>query len=134
VAQARAIVGDPRNDENVIVSQLQGLFLRFPQFVANQLPNSSSLDVQREVRSTTSGWCSTISCPRLLRTKCSTKCCRIALSPYLRGLLEALARPTIPIASGTGRRLLLDLEQHAGTLIDRALAEPEVAREATAAC
>src|SRR5258708_36291597 len=27
--QRRAIIGDPRNDENVIVSQLQGLFLRF---------------------------------------------------------------------------------------------------------
>ena len=26
---ARAIIGDPRNDENVLVSQLQGLFLRF---------------------------------------------------------------------------------------------------------
>jgi Animal haem peroxidase len=26
---ARALIGDPRNDENVIVSQLQGLFLRF---------------------------------------------------------------------------------------------------------
>src|ERR1700682_2740438 len=25
----RAIIGDPRNDENVIVSQLQGMFLRF---------------------------------------------------------------------------------------------------------
>src|SRR6266699_3732551 len=26
---ARAIIGDPRNDENVIISQLQGLFFRF---------------------------------------------------------------------------------------------------------
>src|SRR6202171_5844478 len=28
-AVRRALIGDPRNDENVIVSQLQGLFLRF---------------------------------------------------------------------------------------------------------
>jgi hypothetical protein len=28
-SQRRALIGDPRNDENVIVSQLQGLFLRF---------------------------------------------------------------------------------------------------------
>jgi hypothetical protein len=28
-APARALIGDPRNDENVIVSQLHGLFLRF---------------------------------------------------------------------------------------------------------
>src|SRR6266516_1390625 len=33
---ARALIGDPRNDENVIVSQLQGLFLRFHnRFVAD---------------------------------------------------------------------------------------------------
>src|SRR5580704_13417701 len=28
-SQGRALIGDPRNDENSIVSQLQGLFLRF---------------------------------------------------------------------------------------------------------
>src|SRR5206468_397400 len=49
-AQARAIIGDPRNDENIIVSQLQGLVLRFHNFVAAQMPNASFADVQREVR------------------------------------------------------------------------------------
>jgi Animal haem peroxidase len=47
----RAIIGDPRNDENVVVSQLQGLWLRFHNFAAGQLPNNWSLEaVQREVR------------------------------------------------------------------------------------
>lgn len=32
----RAIIGDPRNDENVIVSQLQGLFLRFHNRMADK--------------------------------------------------------------------------------------------------
>ncbi|GAB3858111.1 heme peroxidase family protein [Hymenobacter terrigena] len=34
----RAIIGDPRNDENVIVSQLQAAFLRFHNFMADNLP------------------------------------------------------------------------------------------------
>ena len=33
----RAIIGDPRNDENVIISQLHGLFLRFHNRVADVL-------------------------------------------------------------------------------------------------
>src|SRR6266436_2330016 len=33
--QARAIIGDPRNDENIIVSQLQGLMLRLHNKLAN---------------------------------------------------------------------------------------------------
>jgi Animal haem peroxidase len=37
VAQGRALIGDPRNDENVIVSQLQLLFLRFHNKVVEQL-------------------------------------------------------------------------------------------------
>jgi hypothetical protein len=52
----RAIIGDPRNDENVIVSQLQGLFHRFHNRIA-QLHDGSggkerwSFDrIQREVR------------------------------------------------------------------------------------
>src|SRR5262249_29573125 len=49
-SQARAIIGDPRNDENVIVSQLQGLFLRFHNYVARQMRNCTFEDVQREVR------------------------------------------------------------------------------------
>ena len=47
---ARAIIGDPRNDENVIVSQFQGLFLRFHNKVAADNPGMSFTDVQQEVR------------------------------------------------------------------------------------
>ena len=46
----RAIIGDPRNDENVIVSQLQGLWHRLHNFVATQNPSWSFTMVQKEVR------------------------------------------------------------------------------------
>ncbi len=46
----RAIIGDPRNDENVIVSQLQGLFLRFHNKVAADHKDWSFPKIQREVR------------------------------------------------------------------------------------
>ncbi len=46
---ARAIIGDPRNDENVIVSQMHGLFLRFHNHVAKVLGGDFE-SVQREVR------------------------------------------------------------------------------------
>jgi hypothetical protein len=46
----RAIIGDPRNDENIIVSQLQGLFHRFHNGVAKANPELGFQDVQREVR------------------------------------------------------------------------------------
>jgi hypothetical protein len=46
----RAIIGDPRNDENVIVSQLQGLFHRFHNKLAANSPNASFAEIQREVR------------------------------------------------------------------------------------
>ncbi len=50
----RALIGDKRNDENVIVSQLHGVFLRFHNFVADQLikksPSTSFEDIQRLVR------------------------------------------------------------------------------------
>jgi hypothetical protein len=46
----RAIIGDPRNDENVIVSQLQGLFHRFHNKVAGAHPDWPFPVVQREVR------------------------------------------------------------------------------------
>ena len=50
----RAIIGDPRNDENVIVSQLQGLFLRLHNRLADAHaagPDAWSFErVQREVR------------------------------------------------------------------------------------
>jgi len=53
-AQARAIIGDPRNDENVIVSQLQGLVLRFHNNLSAKRA-AAGLDasfeaVQQEVR------------------------------------------------------------------------------------
>jgi hypothetical protein len=50
----RALIGDKRNDENVIVSQLQGVFLRFHNFVADELLKDSAdtpfADIQRVVR------------------------------------------------------------------------------------
>ncbi|HEX8719205.1 MAG TPA: heme peroxidase family protein [Pyrinomonadaceae bacterium] len=60
--RARALIGDPRNDENVIVSQLQATFLRFHNRVAQVLPTLAGKQslasdpaellraVQREVR------------------------------------------------------------------------------------
>jgi hypothetical protein len=47
---ARALIGDPRNDENVIVSQLQGIMLRFHNRMVDQNPGMSLADVQRLVR------------------------------------------------------------------------------------
>jgi Animal haem peroxidase len=47
---ARALVGDPRNDENVIVSQLQASFLRFHNRVADLMEDASFADIQRAVR------------------------------------------------------------------------------------
>ncbi|HVT40537.1 MAG TPA: heme peroxidase family protein [Gemmatimonadaceae bacterium] len=50
----RALIGDPRNDENVIVSQLQGIFLRFHNRMADKMLAARSdtqfSDVQQEVR------------------------------------------------------------------------------------
>src|SRR4051812_29718011 len=47
----RALIGDPRNDENAIVSQLQGLFLRFHNRKLQDNPGISSFEtVQRLVR------------------------------------------------------------------------------------
>ena len=46
----RAIIGDPRNDENVIVSQLQGLFLRLHNKLADANPTWAFDRLQREVR------------------------------------------------------------------------------------
>jgi hypothetical protein len=56
--EGRAIIGDPRNDENVIVSQLQLLFLRFHNKVVDRLEQDGSsgkgeilfLEAQRLVR------------------------------------------------------------------------------------
>jgi hypothetical protein len=46
----RALIGDPRNDENTIVSQLQGLFLRFHNRMIEEHPKFSFEEVQRLVR------------------------------------------------------------------------------------
>jgi Animal haem peroxidase len=46
----RALIGDPRNDENSIVSQLHGLFLRFHNRTLASNPALSFADVQQLVR------------------------------------------------------------------------------------
>ena len=46
----RAIIGDPRNDENVIISQLQGVFHRFHNKLAADHGDWDFTRVQREVR------------------------------------------------------------------------------------
>ncbi len=46
----RAIIGDPRNDENVIVSQLQAIFLRFHNRMADEFPTADFESIQRLVR------------------------------------------------------------------------------------
>ena len=47
---ARALIGDPRNDENTIISQLQGLFLRFHNRTLADNPGMAFPDVQKLVR------------------------------------------------------------------------------------
>lgn len=47
---ARALIGDPRNDENSIVSQLQGLFHRFHNRTVDDNPGLSFEEVQKLVR------------------------------------------------------------------------------------
>ena len=49
-AQERALIGDPRNDENVIVSQWQGLWHRFHNKIALDNPTWPFPRVQQEVR------------------------------------------------------------------------------------
>jgi hypothetical protein len=46
----RALIGDPRNDENAIVSQLQGLLLRFHNRFRTENSGLSFSEVQQEVR------------------------------------------------------------------------------------
>lgn len=46
----RALIGDPRNDENAIVSQLQGLFLRFHNRTVNDNPALAFAEIQKRVR------------------------------------------------------------------------------------
>jgi hypothetical protein len=47
---ARAVIGDPRNDENVIVSQLQASMLRFHNRMVTVLGSKDFEEVQRMVR------------------------------------------------------------------------------------
>jgi hypothetical protein len=50
-SRARALIGDPRNDENVIVSQLHAVMLRFHNAVVDRCgPDAPFEDVQRQVR------------------------------------------------------------------------------------
>jgi Animal haem peroxidase len=49
-ARARALIGDPRNDENTIVSQLQGLFHRFHNRTVKDNPTLSFEQIQERVR------------------------------------------------------------------------------------
>ncbi len=46
----RALIGDPRNDENVMVSQLQGLFLRFHNRTLQDNPGKELHEIQQLVR------------------------------------------------------------------------------------
>jgi hypothetical protein len=46
----RALIGDPRNDENVIVSQLHGVMLRFHNRMIDMIDTQDFERVQREVR------------------------------------------------------------------------------------
>ena len=49
-AAGRALIGDPRNDENTIVSQLQGLFLHFHNRMEAQHPELDFAQLQQIVR------------------------------------------------------------------------------------
>ncbi len=46
----RALIGDKRNDENVIVSQLHGVFLQFHNRMADDHPELGFAELQRRVR------------------------------------------------------------------------------------
>jgi hypothetical protein len=46
----RALIGDPRNDENSIVSQLQGLFLRFHNRLVDEHKDASFEEIQQLLR------------------------------------------------------------------------------------
>ncbi|MFM0197562.1 heme peroxidase family protein [Paraburkholderia strydomiana] len=48
--QGRAIIGDKRNDENVIVSQLHGMFLRFHNSLADRFTRLTFAEIQQSVR------------------------------------------------------------------------------------
>jgi len=46
----RALIGDPRNDENMLVSQLQGLFHRIHNRMVDDNPHLEFIDIQQLVR------------------------------------------------------------------------------------
>ena len=46
----RAMIGDPRNDENVIISQLQAVFVRFHNRMVDKFPDADFESIQRLVR------------------------------------------------------------------------------------
>ncbi len=48
--QGRAVIGDKRNDENVIVSQLQGLFIHFHNKLAEEFAGATFDEVRQQVR------------------------------------------------------------------------------------
>ena len=50
IGAARALIGDKRNDENVIVSQLHGVMLQFHNRLTDEMPKASFEEVQRQVR------------------------------------------------------------------------------------
>ncbi len=50
IGRRRALIGDPRNDENTIVSQLQGLFLRFHNRTVAENPGLDFSELQQIVR------------------------------------------------------------------------------------
>ena len=56
-AVGRAVIGDPRNDENIIVGQIQGAFLRFHnrcvEHIESQHPDLSHSEVFERARDTT---------------------------------------------------------------------------------
>ncbi len=47
---ARALIGDPRNDENVIVAQLHSTFIQFHNRMCDLMPDATFAQVQRQVR------------------------------------------------------------------------------------
>ena len=49
-SKKRALIGDKRNDENVIVSQLHSALLQFHNKLVEASPNSSFEEIQRKVR------------------------------------------------------------------------------------
>ena len=90
----RALIGDPRNDENRIVAQLHALFLRFHNQVAKAPGRKTPASRRSASRSggTTSGWWSPTSCPPSSTTRRTRASSRTHTSrlPGLPGLQDGL--------------------------------------------